>query len=292
LAAKGKLPLQIAYLRTVPATSQLFRAGIVLLTLLISNFHHQRNNMIWENKTAVITGAATGIGRATATLLAGRGCRVYNIDVAEGEPNEQVTWIHCDVADRQQLANAIKTVESREQGIDFLFANAGIHLFAGIEETSDEEFDRITGINLRGVYYSLRYVLPIMRRQGKGSIVIMGSDQALVGKGQSAVYGLTKGAVAQLTKSTAIDYARLGIRVNCICPGTIDTPLLESAVRRFQQLSAKSQDEVQHLLNEAQPMGRIGQPAEIARVVVFLLSDESSFMTGALVAADGGYTCQ
>lgn len=176
--------------------------------------------------------------------------------------------------------------------LDFLFANAGVHLFAGIEETSDEDFDRVTGINIAGVFYSLKYVLPIMRKQGKGSVVLMGSDQSRVGKGQSAVYGLTKGAIGQLTKSTAIDYAPYGIRVNCICPGTIDTPLLHKAVDRYASLNNADPVTVLASLNNMQPLGRIGRPEEIAEVVAFLLSDEASFMTGSLVAADGGFVAQ
>ena len=120
----------------------------------------------------------------------------------------------------------------------------------------------------------------------------MGSDQTNVGKAQSAVYGLSKGAIGQLAKSTAIDYAPYGIRCNCICPGTIDTPLLTAAVQIYSSLNETDPEEVLTSLNAIQPLGRIGRPEEIAQVVVFLLSDESSFMTGALVAADGGYIAQ
>ena len=120
----------------------------------------------------------------------------------------------------------------------------------------------------------------------------MGSDQSFVGKGSSSAYGMTKGAVAQLTKSTAIDYAPYQIRVNCICPGTIDTPLLERAVDRYVALSGEDRDKVMTDLNRIQPAGRIGKPEEIAKAVAFLLSDDSSFVTGALLSADGGYVCQ
>ncbi len=246
--------------------------------------------MDWKNKVAVITGASTGIGKATKDLLESSGCRVYNLDIAEtdGSPH----FIPCDVRDRHAIKVAIDEVFRREQRIDFLFANAGVHLFAGIEETSDEEFDLVTATNITGVFYSLKSVLPYMKVQGKGSIVLMGSDQSWVGKARSSVYGLTKGAIGQLTKSTAIDYAPHGIRVNCICPGTIDTPLLHKAVKRYSTLNAANEAEVLQSLNNIQPLGRIGQPGEIAAVVAFLLSDENSFMTGSLVSADGGYVCQ
>ena len=172
-----------------------------------------------------------------------------------------------------------------------LFADAGIHLFAGIEETTDEEFDNVTATNINGTFFTLKAVLPYMRMQQQGSIVLMGSDQSFVGKASSAVYGMTKAAIAQLTKSTAIDYAPYGIRVNCICPGTIDTPLLHKAVERYSKLNAVNKSDVYEGLNTIQPLGRVGKAEEIAAVVIFLLSDENSFMTGSLVSADGGYTC-
>jgi NAD(P)-dependent dehydrogenase (short-subunit alcohol dehydrogenase family) len=161
-----------------------------------------------------------------------------------------------------------------------------------IEETTDAAYDNVTATNILGTFFTLQAVLPHMKARQKGSIVLIGSDQSFVGKAQSAVYGLTKGAVAQLAKSTAIDYAPYNIRVNCICPGTIDTPLLHKAVQRYSSLNAADEAEVYRSLDAAQPLGRIGRAAEIARVVAFLLSDESSFMTGSLVSVDGGYVCQ
>lgn len=248
------------------------------------------NYMDWNNKVAIITGAGTGIGKATGELLESKGCRVYNLDIAGS--GDSPYFIHCDVRDRQAIRAAVQAVHDREQRIDFLFSNAGIHLFAGIEETTDEEFDNVTATNILGTFYLLQSVLPHMKAQQKGSIVLMGSDQSFVGKARSAVYGLTKGAVGQLTKSTAIDYAPFNIRVNCICPGTIDTPLLHRAVERFSTLSTTPSADVYRSLDGMQPLGRIGRPEEIASVVAFLLSDDSSFMTGSLVSADGGYVCQ
>ena len=246
--------------------------------------------MNWSNKVAVITGASTGIGRATRQLLESKGCIVYNLDLPGADSGTH--YVPCDVRDRKAIKAAMETVFQRENRLDFVFANAGIHLFASMEETSDEEFDNVTGTNILGAFYTVKYALPYLKAQQKGSIVLMGSDQSFVGKAQSSVYGLTKGAIGQLTKSTAIDYAPHNIRVNCICPGTIDTPLLHKAVQRFSSLNSANEAEVLRSLNTIQPLGRIGRPEEIAEVVAFLLSDESSFMTGSLVAADGGYVCQ
>ena len=245
--------------------------------------------MIMPGTVAVITGGTTGIGAATRELLRERGARVYNLDVRrDGCPGDH--FVSCDVTDHESVSAAIGEVVDREGRIDCLFANAGIHRFANIEETSVEEFESVLSVNLKGVFYTLKAVIPVMKVQMHGAILLMGSDQTLVGKGRSSVYGLTKAAIGQLAKSTAIDYASFNIRVNCLCPGTTDTPLLDNAVARYSELSGIQQDEIRTELDRAQPIARIARSDEIAQVACFLLSEESSYMTGALVAADGGYT--
>lgn len=247
--------------------------------------------MEWQNKIALVSGATTGIGKAAKELLRQKGCIVYNFDCnAPGEQDPH--FIHGDVSDRRSVDKAVDQVIQKEGRIDLLFANAGVHLFATLEETSCEQLEKIIGINILGVYYLLKRVIPVMKSQQKGSIVLMGSDQAFVGKASSSVYGMTKGAIGQLTKSTAIDYAPYNIRVNCICPGTIDTPLLGKAVAQYSSKTGIPADDVYKSLDGVQPLGRIGKPEEIARAVAFLLSDESSFTTGALFSVDGGYVCQ
>ena len=242
-----------------------------------------------KDNVAVITGASTGIGKATRDLLTDRGAIGYNLDINDtGDPH----FIKCDVRSKEDIKNALAKVHGKEKRIDMLFANAGIHLFATMEETTDEEFENLLAINLRGTFYTVKYVLPYMKAQGKGSILLMGSDQSSVGKASSSVYGMTKGAIAQLTKSTAIDYAKFGVRVNCICPGTINTPLLHKAVDHFSKITGTGQADVYKSLDGVQPWGRIGLPEEIAATAAFLLSDESSFTTGALFPVDGGYIAQ
>jgi NAD(P)-dependent dehydrogenase (short-subunit alcohol dehydrogenase family) len=247
--------------------------------------------MQWQKTVTIITGASSGIGKATLDLLRKEGSLVYNLDNTQPEQHDPF-FIDCDVSNRVNVEQAVNKIYEKEKRIDFLFSNAGRHLVANIEETSYEQLENLVGINLMGTFYLLKSVIPIMKQQQKGSIVLMGSDQAFVGKASSAVYGMTKGAVAQLTKSTAIDYAVFNIRVNCICPGTIQTPLLDKAVKQFVNKSGDELAAVYDSLNKVQPLGRIGRPEEIASTVRFLLSDDSSFITGALIAADGGYTCQ
>jgi NAD(P)-dependent dehydrogenase (short-subunit alcohol dehydrogenase family) len=244
-----------------------------------------------QGKIAVITGASSGIGQATKVRLRENGAIVYNLDLHNEEPNDEF-YMHTDVSDFESVKRAVDEVYAMHQRLDLLFANAGKHFVGSIEETSFENFENIISINLKGVFYCLKAVLPYMRTQKSGSIVLMGSDQALIGKGRSAVYGLTKGAIGQLTKSTAIDYATHNVRVNCVCPGTIDTPLLENAVNGFSKIANLEKDVIMESLKNAQPINRIAQPSEIANVVCFLFSDEASFMTGNLCSVDGGYTCQ
>lgn len=247
--------------------------------------------MRFSKKIALVTGGSTGIGRATIIKLKEEGAKVYNLDIVEID-DSQSTFIKCDVSNYEEVNQAVKIILEKEGKIDLLFANAGVHLFANIEETSLDEFERVLSINIKGVYYILKEIIPIMKAQNKGNILLMGSDQSFVGKGKSSVYGMTKGAIAQLTKSTAIDYAEFNIKVNCICPGTIDTPLLDKAIARFKSLTSMEDDEIRTLLEEAQPIKRIAKPEEIANTACYLLSDENTFMTGSLVPVDGGYTCQ
>jgi NAD(P)-dependent dehydrogenase (short-subunit alcohol dehydrogenase family) len=229
------------------------------------------------------------MGNAAVLLLAQAGAKVHVLDI---KPTSDGAFQSCDVRDYNQVRQCVQNIVQRDGRIDLLFVAAGVHLFANIEDTSIEEFERVLSINLKGPFYVLKEVLPIMRKQKYGNVVLMGSDQVFIGKGSSTVYGLSKAGVGQLTKSSAIDYAPYNVRVNCICPGTIDTPMIEPSVQRFHQASGMPIDQIYDMLRRAQPIQRLGTPEEIARAVLFLLSDDCPFMTGALISADGGYTSQ
>ena len=243
----------------------------------------------FKEKIALVVGGASGMGNAVVRLLAREGCRTHVFDVKETADG---LFQSCDVRDYDQVRRCVQNVVNQDGRIDLLFVAAGVHLFANIEDTSIEEFERVLSINLKGPFYVLKEVLPIMRKQRYGNVVLMGSDQVFIGKGSSTVYGMSKAALGQLTKSSAIDYARHNVRVNCICPGTIDTPMLGPSIERFHQTSGMPIEGIYDLLRKAQPIQRLGTPEEIGKAVLFLLSDDCPFLTGALVSADGGYTCQ
>src|SRR5262245_53814113 len=188
----------------------------------------------FKDKVALVVGGASGMGNAVVRLLAREGSKTHVFDVKETADG---LFHACDVGDYSQVRQCVQNVVSQESRIDLLLVAAGVHLFANIEDTSIEEFERVLSINLKGPFYVLKEVLPVMREQRFGNVVLMGSDQVFVGKGSSSVYGLSKAALGQLTKSSAIDYAPYNVRVNCICPGTIDSPMIGPSVERFHQTS-------------------------------------------------------
>lgn len=246
----------------------------------------------FTNKISIVTGGATGIGAATVKKFADKGTKVYVLDINPLPYTlNNVEFINCDVTNYDDIKRAVKSIVIKSKRIDYLFSNAGIHFVGDIENTSLEILDKVISTNIRGTFLTLKEILPIMRAQQSGSVVLMGSDQSFIGKANSAIYGATKGAIGQLTKSSAIDYAKYGIRVNCVCPGTIDTPLYHNAVKSFSEKTGISKEEIYHSLAIAQPTPRIGLPEEVADLVLFLSSEKASFITGSLYSIDGGYTC-
>lgn len=247
-------------------------------------------------KSAVITGASTGIGRACARRFAGEGARLVLADRqdAEGELlrreierlGGECAFVHTDVAKRADSERAIDLCVERYGRIDILFCNAGVTLPKLLHDSEDDEIERLLGVNLLGVLYAARYAIPIMLTQESGGAMLFtASKTGLVAQTDSPVYCASKGAVVMLAKALALDYATRGIRVNALCPGIIDTPMLQQfADSRPDPAAAWSS------YAAAQPMGRLGTPEECADAALWLVSDEASFITGVALPVDGGFT--
>lgn len=245
------------------------------------------------NKVCVITGGSVGIGKAVVEQFLTDGFCVYNLDLNPSDlVHERSEFICCDVSDALQVNNAIQYVVDMAERIDVLVSNAGVHLSANIENTSDEDFERVMSINVKGAFYLLKAALPAMRAQGSGSVILVGSDQSIVGKTNSFAYNMSKSALASMAKTTALDYAQYGIRANAVCPGTIETPLYHQAIDQYCEKSGADKGKVHAEEAALQPLGRIGQPEEVAALIAFLASEQAKFITGSLQVIDGGYTAQ
>ncbi len=247
-----------------------------------------------ENKVAIITGGGSGIGAATARLFGAEGCRVVVVDKRR-DAAETTTQAICELGGMAITAEADVTQAHDVQGminaalqtfgrLDILFNNAGIGVQGDVVDMPEDVWDRVIDLNLTGVFLGCKYAIPKMIEQGGGSIINTASIMGLVGGSLSAVYPATKGGVVLLTRHAALDYAKHNIRVNCICPGHIETPLL-------QRLFDNEPDKREELLRNY-PIGRLGQPQEIAEGTLFLASDEASFVTGTTLVIDGGYTAR
>jgi NAD(P)-dependent dehydrogenase (short-subunit alcohol dehydrogenase family) len=250
-----------------------------------------------RGRVAIVTGGASGIGLATAQRLGREGLSVAIVD--RGDPEDAArsvraaggeAWaIKADVADEAQVAAMVEEVLDRAQRLDALVNAAGIGSPrpVTIDQASTAEWQELCAVNLTGTFLGCRAVIPAMRRGGGGTIVNVASELGLVGAPRSAMYGATKGAIVQLTRALAVDHAIDRIRVNCVCPGPVDTPLLRRGLERAADPEAKLRSEIASTL-----LGRLGRPEEIASVIQFLVSDEASFMTGSIVVADGGVTAR
>jgi len=246
-----------------------------------------------EGKVALISGGARGMGAEEAKLFAREGAKVVIGDVleeegrrTEAEINEtggECIFVPLDVTDETQWEKAVSEAVARFGRLDILVNNAGIALTSNVEDTSESEWDLVMGINAKGVFLGTKAAIPAMRKAGGGSIVNISSIAGLVG-GRTSAYGASKGAVRLLTKSTAIQYAAEGIRANSVHPGVIESPMTLPIMLDTEE--GREQAAARH------PLGRIGQPQDIAYGVLFLASDESSFMTGSELVIDGGLTAQ
>mgnify|MGYP003385943495 FL=1 len=239
-------------------------------------------------KTCVITGGSSGIGLSIVKLFEQHDYRVFNLDLS---PSPYGEYCHCDITNVTQVTDIINTITDQHP-IDVLVSNAGIHFSANIESTSEDDFDKVLNINVKGAYAAIKAVLPSMKTNNNGAIIVMSSDQALVAKQNSFAYNLSKAALASMAKTTALDYAAFNIRANAVCPGTIETPLYHHAIDNYCKKSGADKAEIHREEESLQPLNRLGQPEEVAELVLFLASDKAKFITGSLQVIDGGYTAQ
>ena len=251
----------------------------------------------FANKKVFISGGATGIGEAAALLFAQQGAivTIFDRDIENGEKCLQKIldgggrgiFISGNLIYPEEIEKAIDQSLKTYGGIDILINNAGVESPYSVHEMPIEEWDRVMAVNLRGMYLMAKAVIPIMKKSGGGAIVNTASISGLLGWPISAAYCVSKGGVIQLTKQMAVDYAQDNIRVNCIAPGTTLTPLIE---RIFQQESEPEKAKQQ--ISQMHPLGRFAQPEEIAQAILFLASEDASFITGAVLPVDGGYTAK
>ena len=241
------------------------------------------------SKVAVVTGGTKGIGLAVVKRLLSNGYKVHNLDI---EPSETGIFHQCDVSDVSAVQSCINAICEQSKRIDVLVSNAGKHLSANIESTDEQTLDALFALNVKGAYAAVQSVLPSMKAQNSGAIILVASDQAIIGKQNSFAYNLTKHALASMAKTTALDYASFNIRANAVCPGTIETPLFHNAIDAYCAKSGANKAEIVAEEASLQPLNRLGQADEVAALVSFLASDDASFITGSLQSIDGGYTAQ
>lgn len=252
----------------------------------------------FKGKGVIITGGASGIGKATAERFLEEGAKVAILDVSEKNGEAALKELKKkgftpliltgDVAKSSDVKKMVSTAKAKLGRIDVLFNNAGILVEGTVEDVTEKDWDRIMAVNVKGVFLMSKEVVPIMLKQRKGAIVNNASCSGLVGDRNAIAYNTSKGAVVLMTKCMALDYAKKNIRVNCVCPGEIDTPMFRQEARARKM----PVEEYRKELCEYHPIGRLGVPSEVANAVLFLSSDQASFITGAAFSVDGGYTCQ
>jgi NAD(P)-dependent dehydrogenase (short-subunit alcohol dehydrogenase family) len=248
---------------------------------------------VLKEKVCIVTGGASGIGKASAMLFAKEGATVVILDIDDSKAHETVrnieknsgmaVYLHCDVTNASDCEAAVRKIFSDLGKIDVLFNNVGIIRRASVVDLAEEEWDNVMSVNVKSVFLMSKYVVPLMAEAGGGVIINTASGWGLVGGLKAVSYCASKGAVVLLTKAMALDHGNQNIRVNCICPGDTNTPMLANEAR---QLGIPFEE----FLEEAKqrPLNRIGEPEEIAATALFLASDASSFITGTSLVVDGG----
>jgi NAD(P)-dependent dehydrogenase (short-subunit alcohol dehydrogenase family) len=247
-----------------------------------------------DGKVTIVTGAGSGIGKAAAIRFAEEGARVTCVDVngesvaaTASEIGAAAFAVAADIADPEQVRAYTDGTVERWGRLDVAFNNAGVNLPGVFHEASDEVIDRTLNVNVKGTMYGCRYAIPHMLRAGGGSLINTTSVNGLVAEPFLTVYATSKGAIVMLSKGIALDYAKQGIRCNALAPGWVDTPINYAHAELLGGL-----EHVYATIDSFQPIGRPGEPREIANVALFLASDESSFVTGAVIVADGAMTAQ
>lgn len=260
----------------------------------MTNKQHVFENLLaLDGKIAIITGAASGIGRATAKLLADAGATVALIDINESDGKDvtakindaggKAKFFHCNVISDIDCKSVIEEIHNEFGRIDILFNNAGVIHRKRIDELEEAEWDLVIDVSLKAIFLLSRYAIPIMVEGGGGSIINTGSCWGLKGGPQAAAYCAAKGGVVNVSRAMAIDHGRQGIRVNCVCPGDIDTPLL-----RGEAIELGIDAGVFMKAAAERPINRVGTPEDVAKAVLFLASDLSTWVTGSTIVVDGG----
>ncbi|UTL72449.1 dihydroanticapsin 7-dehydrogenase [Bacillus halotolerans] len=249
------------------------------------------------DKTVLITGGASGIGYAAVQAFLNQQANVVvaDIDAAQGEVmvrqenSDRLHFVQTDITDEAACQHAVQSAIDTFGGLDILINNAGIEIVAPIHEMEPSDWNKVLQVNLTGMFLMSKHALRHMLAAGKGNIINTCSVGGVVAWPDIPAYNASKGGVLQLTRSMAVDYAKHQIRVNCVCPGIIDTPLNEKS---FMENNEGTLEEIKKEKAKVNPMLKLGKPEEIANVMLFLASDLSSYMTGSAITADGGYTAQ